>query len=532
MPSHRSSIAVVVLSCGVLGAALAITGMGAEASPSARGAPVLSERIEPYPPGRWRLHSPAELSRVVLWVSQLLVRHQSSPRDVPFGPPYWQSEPAPPERTREQAAQIALRLAAEAARAPDEFARLARESSEEIVTRDFGGSLGGMMASEFIEEPQVLDALAQTPQGGVTRPVETRYGFHVFYRRPPPAQTTVSGAHIAIGHDDARWLHEFAARRPIPPRTRREALQLATELYEGLRATPGRFAQRIDEVSEHRDARWGGDFGRWSTREPTPFPREVEVLQHLRVGEVAAPIDTAFGYQIILRTPERERKQYASRALRWRFDPTAPGAAPHSRDAVQAEAEQLARAIGSGQRSFSDVLRERCRPASERWQEGRENLAAIDVLAGLSVGEVAAHPIEWDRQFLLLQRIDPSTVPPAQPALLELPAPSKPDVAAFVLRARPRAAQLWMRQIAQEFSSGAAGATLPSEVKQSLAEIHRAWDAFPEGAPLELRRSALEALLLQVERLLGPEAYASYSSVMERTFENWILSNSFPAIAD
>src|SRR6185295_17932020 len=117
---------------------------------------------------------------------------------------------------------------------------------------------------------------------------------------------------------------------------------------------PDRFPQRLDEFSEHRDARWGGDFGRWSTREPTPFPREIELLQHLQVGELAAPIDTAFGYQIILRTPERVRKRYASRALRLRFDPTAPSSAPQSRDAVQREAEQLAIDISSGRRSFSD----------------------------------------------------------------------------------------------------------------------------------------------------------------------------------
>lgn len=126
----------------------------------------------------------------------------------------------------------------------------------------------------------------------MTRLIETRHGFHVFQRHSPPPEETVSGAHIVIGHDDARWLHEFTARRAIPPRTRQEALQLATQLHERLRDEPEQFASVLDELSEHRDAGWAGDFGRWSTREPTAFPRELEVLRGLRVGEVAPPIDT------------------------------------------------------------------------------------------------------------------------------------------------------------------------------------------------------------------------------------------------
>jgi hypothetical protein len=478
------------------------------------------------------MQNPVELGRVVLWVSQVLIRYQDSPFDVPFGPPFWRSEPSPPQRPREEAAHLALRLAIEAARAPGDFARLAAESSEEVVTKDSGGSLGGIMASEFIEEPQVLDALAQTPPGGVTRPIETRFGFHVFYRRSAPAESSVSGSHIVIGHDSARWLHEFAARRPIPTRTRAEAFELSQRLYLELQAAPNRFAQLVDEFSEHRDARWGGDFGRWSTREPTPYPREVEVLQHLRVGEVAAPIDTAFGFQIILRTRDRDRKQYASRAIRLRFDPAAPESDPYSRGAARREAERLALEIKEGKRTFNDILRERCCPTIRRSEEGREDLAANDVLDALRLGEVSAHPLEWDRQFTILQRVDPATAALPQPPLLELPAPSKPDLDYFAVGASPQALRLWMRLIAKEFSSSAAGASLPNEVRQHLAQMHDAWNAFPETADLELRRSAFEALLLDVERLLGPEAYPSYSSTIDRAFENWILTNSFPATTD
>ena len=137
MRTPRPSLAIAVLSLGALAAALAITAIGADASQSARGASVLPGRIHPYPPGRWRLQSPAELSRVVLWGSPTVDLPRVEPHRRSLRTPVLanRSRP-PPARTREQAAQLALRLAAEATKSPDDFARLAAESSEEIVTKD------------------------------------------------------------------------------------------------------------------------------------------------------------------------------------------------------------------------------------------------------------------------------------------------------------------------------------------------------------------------------------------------------------
>lgn len=160
MRSCRSAI-IAVLSCGTLGGALAIAGMEADAVQSDRGAVTLPGRIEAYPPGRWRLQSPVELGRVVLWVSHLLIRHQGSASEVPFGPPRWVLPSPPPERTREEALQLGLKVAARAAGAPAEFAQLVLALPEDPVFKHSLGSLGGIVAAEFIAHPQILDALAQ-----------------------------------------------------------------------------------------------------------------------------------------------------------------------------------------------------------------------------------------------------------------------------------------------------------------------------------------------------------------------------------
>jgi len=141
------------------------------------------------------------------------------------------------------------------------------------------------------------------------------------------------------------------------------------------------------------------------SREPTPFPREVEVLRSLKLGEVSAPIDTLFGFQILVRTPERPRREYAMRALRLRFDPSAADGDVSWRVAVRRDAEQLAARIAGSGRMFEEELGQRCCQVNARWEEGRGYWSANAVLDQLAVGGVAARPVEWDLSFLIVQRV-------------------------------------------------------------------------------------------------------------------------------
>lgn len=262
--------------------------------------------VVPYPPGRWRLARFDELERALIWPAHILVRHREvAPGLVSFSLPLWQAAPPPPERTRREALELAERLAEQARAQPEQFAALARQHSEDIATRHAGGALGGVNAFKLSDWPEVLDALAALKPGGVSTVVETGYGFHVLSLRPPPEARRVGGARIVIGYDDAPWLHRYLARRPIPPRSHAAAAALAEQVYREARAAPGEFARLVAAYSEHREAEHGGDFGRWSTLEPTPFPDAVEVLQGLEPGEVAPPIDSLFGFQIIQRTEEQ-----------------------------------------------------------------------------------------------------------------------------------------------------------------------------------------------------------------------------------
>src|SRR5262249_2985714 len=148
---------------------------------------------------------------------------------------------------------------------PAQFAAMAERVSEDVATNTRGGSLGGINAFMLQTCPEVLDALSALKQGEVSRPVESAYGFHVFLLRAPPRDATVSGARIVVGYDEAPWLQAFLARRPLPRRSRAEALALAQKVYE--RARQGEDFQRlVEEFTDHQEAVRKGDFGAWSTR--------------------------------------------------------------------------------------------------------------------------------------------------------------------------------------------------------------------------------------------------------------------------
>lgn len=383
---------------------------GAAALPGLRRAELM---YAPHPEAGWRRAPVAQLKCVVLWFSQILIRFSGARiATVSFDLADWSSVPPPPTRSRAEALALASHLASLAQREPLRFGEFARRYSEDLTTRDRGGSLGGTSADQLKRWPAVLDALAATAPGQVSRVVETEYGFHILYRSPPPPEKSAAGAHIVIAHDDARWIR-FVARGAIQRRSRADAISLAAHLYELLRQQPDRFDELVDRYSDHRDATRRGDFGTWSNRAPTPFTREVEVLTALAVGEVAPPLDTRFGIQIIRRLPNVERRDYAMTAIRLRYDPKAKLEEPLSRLEVGARANALAKGVTSDPKQFGVLQKELCCPFVERWEDGRGSPVLTTLLERMQPGEIAKEPVETDSSFVIAKRLvlEPPTWP-------------------------------------------------------------------------------------------------------------------------
>jgi hypothetical protein len=486
-----------------------------EAAPDQAAGPSVAELVEPYPPGRWRLADRRRLQAVRLWFSHILVRHRDVPAGlVSFQLPLWTSAPPPPERTREQAFALAQDLAERARREPGAFAELVRTYSEDIATRELGGSVGGMDAEQLYRYPTVLDVMAATKPGEVSRVVETGYGFHVFLRRSPPPAAAVSGARIVITHHDAPWTQRFFARRALPARSKSEAEALAGQIYARAKADPWSFPQLVEEYTEHSEALRGGDFGAWSALERTPFPREVEILRGLEIGEVAPPIDSLFGIQIIQRTSDRPRARYTATWIKRTFDPSVPETDPDSEAAVAASLRSIAKMVSADPARFPEFQRDICCTAIQHWLEGAGEAELEPALDRLGPGQIAAEPTRLPHSYVLLKRLAAPDAP-AAPVLLDLPAPERPELDALLGRSIDF-------EVVAELGR-ALSTELPIERAQAaeLAALHRTFATSTNDDDL----AAYQFLQVRARELLG-SAYGDYVEKLYGAVEAAILSDA------
>jgi hypothetical protein len=473
--------------------------------------------VDAPPHGRWRLAAPDKLEHVVLWLSHILIRNEevSDQNLVPFNYAGWRFVAPASPRSRADAERLALGLQEQAQQHPEQFAALARQFSDDAVTKSAGGALGGMKAFDFAGWPQVLDALAQTPIGGVSGVVETEHGFHIFFRHPRPPEEQLSGQRIVVAHDEAPWI-EVAARDAVPRRSRAEALASATDIYAYARQHPEFFERLVNDYSDHEDAARGGDFGTWSSGEGSPFPRELDTLSKLLPQQVAPPMDTVFGYQIIKRVENRARAEYAMARLQLTFDPEAAGEAEGSRASTLARANTLLAAVVEKPSRFAELQTQYCCTALTRVVEGRYSPAVEAVLSRLRPGDVAPEVIAYGPStFLIIQRVELSALPQRETLEYDLPAPEAPDMSYFVSSRSGEFIEAGLRALGQK---AAAALQLSPVSAAQLVRAHEQSGRFSDPG-VNKRLAQLKQLDERVRRLLGAAAYARYRGLAQQHFE-------------
>jgi hypothetical protein len=482
------------------------------ASPSLQSAAPIKGLAEPYPSGRWRLANPHRLAGVMLWFSHILIRHRDVPEGlVAFNLPAWKGAPPAPRRSREEGFGLAQSIAERARHMPESFGQLALEFSEDVATRDLGGAVGGVRADAIGRIEAVLDVMAALPPGSVSRVVETGYGFHIFKRHSPPARSSVSGARIVIGHDDAPWLRRFLARRTIPHRSREEALAIAARVYATARGTPAVFPSLVAQYSDHEEAVRDGDFGEWSTLEPTPFPRAVEVLRHLDVGAVAPPLETPYGVEIIMRTPNHARARYAAASVEQRFDSSKPASDPQSEASVLERMRAIVADLAVHPGHFEQYQRSSCCTMSKSWTAGRDSALLEQALNALAPGQIAAVPTQLPHGYAIVKRLEPEETNGEDSIAFELPAPERPDLEALL--------QLRGTGMLRD-----ASAALAAELGLQGIERERFLMLHADLAPSQKAQvlSGFDELQSELMRLLG-RAYADYRTRLDELVEADIL---------
>jgi hypothetical protein len=462
-----------------------------------------------YPPGRWRLAPPAVLTNVVIGTSHILIRFGGVDTQVAGSPAPWRLEP-PPRRSRDEALALAEDISRRLDAEPARFEQLARQYSEDRTTAREGGHQGAGRATDFFQEPNVLDALAVLGPGAISRVLETQHGFQIIRREPLPPPAIVAGRHIVIGHDDSRWLELVGAA--APPRSHADALVLATEIYEEAAAHPERFEALVAKYSEHPDRVYGGDMGAWSLREPTHYPRGVRALASLAAGGVHAPVESHVGFEIIQRTEEEPRATYAMEAIKLAFQPGDVA----SRDTALRKADELLKLLSEDPSRFGALQQEYCCSGPERWIQGHEEPGLTPLVQSLALGEVASRPAVQYVNVVIPRRIDPASLAPEPAARSELPAPDKPPILWGMARMPSRA-------IARQFEAAsienqAALALSPAE----LAGVQRV------TAGLDDERRDDRGLLRHFEELLGQERSRRLFDLIEQRLARELMEAGAP----
>jgi hypothetical protein len=311
---------------------------------------------------------------------------------------------------------LAARIAHDLKLQPSRFAELALHHSDDEPSKEFGGYLGGLKATNLLPWPRVLQAVACLRFGETSAVVETNTGFHIFRLESPPPEELVSGSRIVIQYAGAGRVGKPAAAISPKTRTRKEAMQVALALVAELRATPDRFDMLAEQYSEP-DVQ-SGDLGVWSTREPTHLPREMAVLSELSVGEISKAFDSRFGVEILKRTQVEERERFAMTHVRFRFDPSRRAPDPLSRDATLARVETALARIRNDPKAFEELQKELCCVGVESWTKGREPPGLRGVIDGLQEGEVASVPVNVAPFLMIVKRVRALNDTPRQPETL------------------------------------------------------------------------------------------------------------------
>ncbi len=478
-------------------------------APSAR----IPEDLRPYPRGKWRLVPTSELGRVVLWVSHILVRHSESSTNAPLSFSDWRVFDGTPSRSRAEALALATTIARKVKSAPDRFAVLARARSDDVVTREAGGSLGGVTASELRVYPRVFDALAELKVNEVSRVVETRDGFHILHLRPVPEEQSVAARRIVVSYSGTS--HVEGLERPPARRSRTEALNRAEHVASMLKDDPEQFEALLKRYSDHTDAAWGGDIGVWSNHEAGHLARARELLAKVAVHQVAGPIDGQDGYQVFLRTEATPRLEYAMKYIKLYFSLSDGKKNKYkSKEHVRKVALSISRMVTKNPRLFEKYQREHCCRHPQRWAQGRRWQRLTRAIARVTIGDIVRQPFEDENSFVIFQRVRPDAVPPRPAVQFEIPSPTTPSLMSFAGSTYGTAVQVVIRRIGKK----AVGLFKLDKVRsEALTRAHEdlALKFSGEDSPKE-RKAALAAFFQELRRKLSKTQYREYEELARR----------------
>lgn len=206
--------------------------------------------------------------------SHILIQHNESDRATGI------------TRTKAEALEMATSLAKQAQAPGADFAAMAKKHSDG-PSGPSGGKLGNFAPAQMV--PVFSKATLGLKIGEVSGPVESPFGYHIIRRNP--LVEDLSASHILI---------QFAgSERTKNQRSKEDALKLVAKLAQQAQAPNADFAKIAEAHSDCPSAAKGGDLGVFPPAQM--IPEFSAATAKLEIGEVSEPVESAFGYHVILR---------------------------------------------------------------------------------------------------------------------------------------------------------------------------------------------------------------------------------------
>ncbi|WP_426493114.1 peptidylprolyl isomerase [Hymenobacter sp. 102] len=169
----------------------------------------------------------------------------------------------------------------------EDFAKVARETSEDPSAAENGGKLGYFTAMQMVYPFETV-AYA-TPAGQVSQPVRTRFGYHIIkVNDVRPAQGEIKVAHLMV-----RTTPGMPAADSVTTKKK------VDELYSRLTRQGASWEKTVSQFSEDAgSAANGGELPPFGTGRMIPsFEEAAFKLQ--KPGDISQPIQTPYGWHII-----------------------------------------------------------------------------------------------------------------------------------------------------------------------------------------------------------------------------------------
>ncbi len=223
----------------------------------------------------------------------------------------------------------------------------------------------------------------------------------------------LAGAHILISYSGARRAHKGVTR------TKAEALQLANQLMVMLRKDPKLFTALAKKHSDGPTGKRGGFLGAW--KRGRMIPAFDQAISLLRIGQIAGPVETLFGYHVMKRMPLPP--YYAARHILISYVGANRARPTVTRTKVQALAfaTKLAKQLQAKPAQFvAMAMKHSNGPSAVRggslgtWRKGRMVPAFDKAVAKLKIGHVSG-VVETQFGYHIIKREPLPTKPARRP---------------------------------------------------------------------------------------------------------------------